>query len=97
MKKELLLAASLTLASCNGAIAVNENTIWYGNDSIRNDPDIVSHEKCHQEQMRDMGGSDVFWKRYIEDPMFRCEAELSCGAEENHFACSDVKLIVEGE
>ena len=88
----------LALVGCNGAIAINENTIWYGSERMRNDPRVVEHEACHQQQMKDIGGANIFWKKYLdEDNAFRCQSELACGETEEHFACQDIKLRIEPE
>lgn len=82
------------LASCNGAVAINEHTIWYGSERMRSDPSVVEHETCHQDQMKEVGGADIFWKKYHNDPVFRCQAELECGGSEEHFACSDFSFTI---
>ena len=94
MKKEALAAAlvGLGLTACGGGVAFNEDTILYTDPITASDPALQRHEKCHVEQMKAMGGSDKFWKKYMDDPQFRREAEIMCGVDcendpDSHFAC----------
>lgn len=88
-KKETLAALGIATAlnACSGAVTVDERTIIYSNPNVAANPTMQAHEACHQQQMKDMGGADKFWKKYGEDPQFRCEAERACGADGEHFAC----------
>ena len=64
--------------------------VWYNSVANASDPFLQAHEKCHQDQMKEMGGADKFWHEYTTDQQFACEAELSCGAPKNHFACAGI-------
>lgn len=84
------------LASCNASVAIDETHVWYGSEMMRNDSNVVAHETCHQKQMVKIGGDEIFWHKYWnKDNAFRCKAELDCGADESHFACSDFKFYIE--
>ena len=76
---------ALALSGCNGAIAIDRNTVWYSPENY-NDPITIEHEKKHQEQMVELG-EDVFWNNYINSPEFRCAVEIDADAPEDHFAC----------
>lgn len=40
------------------------------------DEHIVAHESVHFVQQLKVGGPDLWWQRYLEDPKFRFEQEL---------------------
>lgn len=39
-------------------------------------PQNVAHEQVHFIQMREIGGAEKWWKRYIKDPAFRVQQEI---------------------
>lgn len=39
------------------------------------DDDFILHEEIHMKQQAAVGGPEEWWRRFIEDPMFRIEQE----------------------
>lgn len=37
---------------------------------------LIAHEEIHFQQQEDIGGSEIWWDRYIEDPGFRLDQEI---------------------
>ena len=38
--------------------------------------DLMSHERTHIQQQKDIGNGDIWWKKYLEDDKFRYSQEL---------------------
>lgn len=38
--------------------------------------DLIVHEKVHLRQQREVGGPEIWWRRYIDDPEFRLAQEV---------------------
>ena len=38
--------------------------------------DLIRHESVHIKQQKKIGGAEIWWKRYIEDPKFRLDQEV---------------------
>ena len=96
MKKEAvaLTLAALLNAACGGAVAVDEDTVWYGSPEAAENPGLKIHEKIHQDQMRGLeGGAAEFWQTYLSNPDQACaweiEANIAQGVKnpEDHPAC----------
>lgn len=49
--------------------------------------EIIEHEETHRRQQRDMGGADVWWKRYFEDPVFRAAMEAEAYGRQYQIYC----------
>lgn len=39
-------------------------------------PDLIEHEKVHMQQQIDIGGAQIWWDKYCEDPKFRLSQEI---------------------
>lgn len=53
-----------------------ENTI-YCNTNKENLPNhLIIHEETHLRQQKDIGGAEIWYKKYINDPKFRLEQEI---------------------
>ena len=61
------------LQACSTAITLDEQTIIY---TEKNPPQwMIVHEQYHQEQIAQIGGATIFWKKYLNDPAWACEME----------------------
>ena len=51
---------------------------------------VIIHEMKHMEQQEQIGGPDLWWKKYIEDPEFRKQQEIEAyRAQYAHFCTTD--------
>lgn len=51
--------------------------------------DLVAHETTHFDQQEKVGGSDNWWRKYLEDEKFRFEQELEAYRNQYQF----IKMI----
>lgn len=84
--KAILGAIGITaLLDTSCGIALSEDVVLYTDESAH------AHELRHTEQMRLVGGSDIFWEAWQSDPKFRCASEMDAGSlPEDHFGCYNV-------
>lgn len=59
-----------------GVIFTYGDTVYVNGDPTLN-PQLKAHEAVHVDQQKRCGGPDAWWKRYLEDPAFRLEQELT--------------------
>lgn len=57
-------------------ITVGETVYCNDLDVFNKRPDLFVHEKCHAVQQRKLGSSQ-WWKKYLEDPEFRFQEEVT--------------------
>lgn len=99
MRKELLLAASLTLSGCvpAGADAVTTPFGIFYKDKNPSEQ-IIKHEAQHWE---DYMNDPLFFEKYANDPVYACESEKKANEAagiypiDKHPACTELKLVVE--
>jgi len=70
----------------------NDTFYTYGdkiyNPAGRYVPDhIIEHESVHARQQKEIGGPDIWWKKYIEDDAFRMDQELEAYGRQYWFYC----------
>lgn len=41
------------------------------------DKSLIAHERVHVAQQAAIGGPDVWWKRYLQEPQFRASQEIA--------------------
>lgn len=39
-------------------------------------PDLQAHEETHARQQQEVGGPEAWWRRYLDDPVFRLGQEV---------------------
>jgi hypothetical protein len=46
--------------------------------------DLIRHEAVHIEQQKKVGGPEIWWRRYFDDPKFRLEQEIPAYRTQYH-------------
>lgn len=60
----------------NGTIFAYKNKI-HAKDPFSVTPDVITHEEIHfRQQANYYGGSDAWWKEYLQNAEFRCSQEI---------------------
>lgn len=64
----------------------------YNPDNLPVPPDIIAHEKEHIEQQGgDIEGAELWWGKYLRDPIFRVDQESRAYARQYQFICQTIK------
>ena len=64
----------------------------YNPDRIMMPLDIVEHEKVHMEQQdHSEAGAEIWWGKYLRDPVFRIDQEGRAYGIQYKFVCSIIK------
>jgi len=73
-----------------GEIFAYENVI-YNPSNIKLPLPLIEHEKVHFRQHEKIGGSDIWWAKYLVDKVFRRDQELEAHRKEYQVICRTVK------
>lgn len=74
----------------------DDKTFYTYGDAIYNPagikiPDhVIEHEKVHMGQQERIGGPEIWWHKYLNDPTFRLEQELEAYGRQYQFICAYV-------
>lgn len=53
-------------------------------------PELLEHESVHMHQQDKHGGPEAWWKRYLDDEVFRMEMELEAYGRQYWYYCREV-------
>lgn len=73
-----------------------ERTFFAYHDAIYNpagieiSEDVKAHEAVHLAQQEEAGGAEIWWSRYLSEPLFRIDQEADAYATQYAFICSFV-------
>lgn len=82
----------------NGLNFKEDKTIFTYGDAIYNPAnidipqDLIAHEMEHMRQQREIqGGPEMWWARYIQDPLWRIQQEVEAYRVQYQYFCSKKK------
>lgn len=62
--------------------------IIYNPAGIRIAQELVEHESIHSRQQEEIGGPELWWKKYFEDPVFRANQEAEAYGAQYAYYCN---------
>lgn len=63
--------------------------ILYNPAGIEVTADLAVHEYTHWQQQEDVGGPEIWWRRYFDDRRFRAQQEAEAYARQYRFFCRE--------
>lgn len=50
--------------------------------------ELIEHESTHARQQKAIGGPDIWWRNYFDDPNFRFEQEAEAYGRQHEYYCN---------
>lgn len=75
----------------------DSETIYTWGDTIYNPgrinvvPELIEHESVHMQQQEEIGGPEIWWRNYFENPAFRLQQEVEAYGRQHNYFCTKVK------
>ncbi|MES2216651.1 MAG: hypothetical protein V4481_05155 [Patescibacteria group bacterium] len=82
---------------CNEAFKLPHGVVFpydhvlYNPDGITVPDDLMVHESVHERQQEEMGGSAIWWAKYLQDKNFLIDQEVQAYGAQYKFICGKVK------
>lgn len=65
--------------------------IIYNPASISIGREYIEHESVHGRQQKEIGGPEIWWRKYFDDPVFRVNQEAEAYGRQHAYYCREVK------